>query len=57
MEASAHFLQNPKNSSSSQLVPITAMKDWEGKKKGGKKAASADRKDQNNFPMLAKVKN
>lgn len=28
-----------------------------GKKKGGKKAASADRKDQNNFPMLAKVKN
>lgn len=28
-----------------------------GQKRGGKKAASADRKDQNNFPMLAKVKN
>lgn len=37
MEASAHFLQNPKNSSSSQLVPITAMKDWEGKKRGGRR--------------------
>lgn len=33
MEASAHFLQNPKNSSSSQLVPIT----WKTRRKKGKK--------------------
>lgn len=45
MEASTHFLENPKNSSSSQLVPITAMKD---KQEGGK--------DQNNFPTLGRGK-
>lgn len=33
MEASAHFLENPKNSSSSQLVPITAMKDKQEEKR------------------------
>lgn len=34
MEASTHFRENPKNSSFSQLVPITAMKDkQEGKKR------------------------
>lgn len=38
MEASAHFLENPKNSSSSQVVPITAMKDkQEGRKKADMK--------------------
>lgn len=40
MEASTHFLENPKNSSSSQLVPITTMKD----KQKGEKGASADMK-------------
>lgn len=45
MEASTHFLENPKNSSSSQLVPVTAMKD---KQEG--------EKDQNNFPTLGRGK-
>lgn len=41
MEASAHFRKNPENSSSSQLDPITAMKD---KEEGEKKGASSDMK-------------
>lgn len=50
MEASAHFLQNPKNSSSSQLVPVTAMKDWEEKKKGGEEGCLGWQKRPKQLP-------
>lgn len=47
MEASTHFLENPKNSSSSQLVPITAMKE---KREGNKKGALANMKRPEQLP-------
>lgn len=52
-EASTHFLENPKNSFSSKLAPITALNDMQE----GKKVLHPTWKDHTNFTTLDWVKN